>query len=293
MVRIILVAMALSLLLSCNSCTDGGKSTVPDSPSVVGAWAEWSPDGKRIAVCWGGVPTVRDGGLYLIDTAGWVTTELFIDKTGIFSSVAWSVSGEWLLFAYNAQIYRIRANGDSLTQLTFTSRQWDCDWSDSDSLIVYRISIGDSSGIWLMHSDGSQKESLVRYGSYPAFAYGDSILFVEYTDVASKRAHLALLNAPDSSLRTVHSWIVGQPYNLYDHPRVAKTGGNVVLAIDLNVWSLKIDGTHLRQLTFDGGGNPNWSPSGDRVTYFKPTVEGGSLWIMNADGSGKMPVPGW
>lgn len=294
MVRIVLIVMAMGLFLSCNSCSDDGDKVItPDKAKTVSAWAEWSPDGRQIAVCWGGWPTVRGCGVYLIDTAGWVTTELFVDEAALFSSVAWSASGEWLLFAYRAQIYKIKANGDSLTQLTFTSRQWNCDWSDSDSLIVYRISIGDSSGIWLMHSDGSLKEPLVRYGSDPSFALGDSILFIEYTDVPSKRAHLALISIPDSSLRTVHDWVVSQPHNHYDHPRMSKAGDKVVLAIDLNVWSLNIDGTDLTQLTFDGGGSPNWSPTGDRITYFKPAVGGGSLWIMNADGTGKMPVPGW
>jgi len=173
-----LIAVAMSPFLSCNSCSeDGNKGVSPPWPVTdVYAWAEWSPDGSQIAVCWGGIPTAHNRGLYLIDTAGWVTRSILIDNASNFSSISWSPTGKWLLFAKNAQIYKIKPNGDNLTQLTFTSRQWDCDWSDSDTLIVYRISIGDSSGMWVMREDGSQKRSLVRHGSYPAFARDDSIL---------------------------------------------------------------------------------------------------------------------
>lgn len=295
MVRIVLIMMVMGLFLSCNSCSDdGNKGVTPPGPVTdVYAWAEWSPDGQQIAVCWGGLPTAHDRGLYLIDTAGWVTSPLFIENSSNFSSMSWSPTGEWLLFAKSAQIYKIKANGDSLTQLTFTSRQWDCDWSDSDSLIAYRISLGDSGGVWLMHSDGSHKMFLVRHGSYPAFALGDSILFVEYTNVAAKRAHLAMLCVPDSTVKTVHSWTVGQPYHFYYSPRAYRGGDEVVWSIESNIWTINLDGTGLRQLTYDGGRYPNWSPGGDKITYFKPTSEGGSLWIMNADGSGRMPVPGW
>lgn len=54
-----------------------------------------------------------------------------------------------------------------------------------------------------------------------------------------------------------------------------------------NVFTIKPDGTGLRQLTTDGrSGGPRWSPDGTRLAY----VDRGNLWIMNANGSHKTQV---
>ncbi len=294
MLKTLLVAAVLGTLIASYSCNrKPPPDTIPvDMPSVT-MNAAWSPSGEQIAVCWSGRPPRRHG-IYLIDTATWETTELFVvDDFSTFSTVNWSPDGQWLLFSYSAQIYKMKANGESLTQLTFTSRQFHSDWADSDTLIAYRISIGDSSGIWIMREDGRSKRSVVRHGSSPSFAEGDSILFIEYTDSPSKRAHLAMLNIPDSSLRSVYSWTVGRPYDLYSYPRMSSARQEIAWSIDLDVWTMTMDGANLRPLTSGGGENPDWSPDGRKIIYVKPTVEGGSLWIMNSDGSGKTPVPGW
>ncbi len=294
MLKALLVAATLGLLITFCSCDRKSSSyTTPvDMPSVT-MNAAWSPSGEQIAVCWSGRPPRRHG-IYLIDTATWETTELFVvDDFSTFSTVNWSPDGQWLLFSYSAQIYKMKANGESLTQLTFTSRQFHSDWADSDTLIAYRISIGDSSGIWIMREDGRSKRSVVRHGSSPSFAEGDSILFIERTDSPSKRSHLAILNIPDSSLRSVYSWTTGQPYSVYRYPRFSSERKEIVWSIDWNVWTIKTDGSSRRALTSDGGARPDWSPGGQKVVYVKPTVGGGNLWIMNADGSGKTPVPGW
>lgn len=260
----------------------------------VGVNAAWSPSGKQIAVCYSGADITIKHGIYLIDTVSWQTTELFVPGSfSTFSTVNWSPDGEWLLFSYRAQLYKIKPDGDSLTQLTFTSRQFHSDWADSDTLIVYRISIGDSAGVWIMRPDGSQKKRVIRYGSSPSFAGGDSILYIERLDSPTKRSHLAILNIPDSSHRSVHIWTTDKPYAVYRYPQYSGVRREIAWEIDWNVWTIALDGTNHRRLTSTGGARPGWSPDGERIVYTKPTEEGGSLWIMNADGSGRMPVPGW
>lgn len=41
------------------------------------------------------------------------------------------------------------------------------------------------------------------------------------------------------------------------------------------------------------GGGPKWSPDGSKIIYCKPSYEGGTLWIMNPDGTGKTQIEGW
>lgn len=302
MLRGMLILFALFVLGACStemSCSDPGRVTPGPDPAVAKAQAAWSPDGRTIAVAWPGLPTYRRHGIYLINTADWTTDTLLIAQndysTPFFSSPTWSPTGEWLAFAASAQIYKIKANGDSLTltQLTNTSRQWFCDWADSDTLIAYRISLGDSSGIWIMDSDGNNKRLLVRHGSHIDFTLGDSILFIEYVPSNQKYAHIVLINPVDSLCREVYRWEQGKPYHFYDQPKVSPDGQSIVLAIEWNIWTMTIEGKNLRQLTTDRGRYPNWSPDGSKIIYCKPSMEGGTLWIMNADGSEKTQVRGW
>jgi Tol biopolymer transport system component len=287
------------LLAACTgeiSCSDPGRDIIPSDPEVADAQAAWSPDGKTIAVAWAGKPSFRRQGLFLIDTSDWtVDTLLIADEysTPSFSSPSWSATGEWLVFAASAQIHKIKANSDSLTQLTFTSRQWHCDWANSDTLIAYKITIGDSAGLWLMDTEGEGKRVLVRYGGDIDFTIGDSILFVEYVPSDHKFAHIILINPVDSSTREVYRWEQGKPYHFYSDPKASPNGKIIVLSIEGNIWTMTVEGKNLKQLTSDGGGYPNWSPDGSKIVYCKPSLEGGTLWIMNSDGSEKAQVPGW
>jgi TolB protein len=57
-----------------------------------------------------------------------------------------------------------------------------------------------------------------------------------------------------------------------------------------DIYRVNSDGTGLRQLT-DGPGveeHPSWSPDGKRIVY--SDFEKGTLWTMNADGSGKVEL---
>ncbi len=66
------------------------------------------------------------------------------------------------------------------------------------------------------------------------------------------------------------------------------------------IWLMDANGTIIRQITNeqDGACQPDWSPDGARLVYVSPcrqkqdAYEGSSLYIINADGSGKNAVPG-
>ena len=66
------------------------------------------------------------------------------------------------------------------------------------------------------------------------------------------------------------------------------------------VWLMDAGGNIIRQITNEpeGACQPDWSPDGARLVYISPcrqkqdAYEGSSLYIINADGSGKTAVPG-
>jgi len=231
-----------------------------------------------------------------VDTTDWNVDTLQIAgeyQTPFFSSPSWSPDGAWIVFATNAQIFRIKANGDSLTQLTNKDRHWSCDWSDSDSLIVFNTSLGESSGVWLMDPDGENARLLVRYGSHIDFTIGDSVFFIEKVSDNRKLAHMVLIYPVDSTTREVYRWETGNPYSAYYYPEVSPNGEMVALSIDGNIWTLSLEGENMRPLTNHGGQYPSWSPDGKSILYCKPDTNGGELWIMNADGSSQHHLNGW
>jgi Tol biopolymer transport system component len=257
-------------------------------------YVSWSPDGNRLAVSWSRPTEDRALGVYLIDLDTWSTSGPIVSRPGKFGSIRWSPDGEWLLFSMGRQLHKVKTNGDSLTQLTSGDNHYFGDWAPSDTMIAAERHPGDSSGIWLIDVDGSDPRYLVWAGGHPCFDPYDSLLFVSWKRVSDPdTAHIALLCPADSGVRTVYSISPGPPYPTYRYLCVSPVDRRIVLQIDLNIFTLTIDGTELTQLTVDGGHCPTWSPDGSRIAYVKPTLEGGSLWIMNSDGSNKTPVPGW
>jgi serine/threonine protein kinase len=92
-------------------------------------------------------------------------------------------------------------------------------------------------------------------------------------------------------------------------PTVSSTpmGGAVLIAFASNraglpqVYLMNFDGSDQRPLTdeLDGACQPAWSPDGKQLAYISPcvvrnaqdTYEGASIYIVNADGSGKTALP--
>ncbi len=63
--------------------------------------------------------------------------------------------------------------------------------------------------------------------------------------------------------------------------------GRIAFVRGGNIYSIKPAGTGLVKLTTDGrASGPRWSPSGSQIGY----LDGGNLWIMNADGSHKRQI---
>ena len=60
-------------------------------------------------------------------------------------------------------------------------------------------------------------------------------------------------------------------------------GGNI------DVWSIRTDGTDLRRLTDSSGADqsPSWSPDGRRIAFRSDRTGNDEVYVMNADGSGQ------
>ena len=73
-------------------------------------------------------------------------------------------------------------------------------------------------------------------------------------------------------------------------PTPAPTG-QIAYVYDLDVHVINADGTDEKRLTNNNGVEElSWSPDGSRIAFTEESVEGDSLYVMNADGTGRMQV---
>ncbi len=240
--------------------------------------AVWSPDGKTIAFISGGNPETQiPAGLYFVDLDG-RNRRLFFEGAKVYSP-DWSPDGEWIVFSNYALIYKIKVNGDSLTQLIFEGSNHKPDWSPDGEKIVYTRS-EPGTGMWIMDSDGSNKRWIgfmsdpdwspdMRHFSYVGF--GNDIWVADTNGANPER--LTYING-DSR-----------------YPQWSPDGSKIVFgsmkASPPQIFVMNSDGSDLKQLTTTGAEYPTWPHDSKYILYTDVRQQYGRLFIMNADGSDK------
>lgn len=292
---LILFAVLLAVLSSCkeNPVVDddddnGGISIMPVTPAIDDV-PSWSPDGSTIAFYHHGYVYDTDlemevhhpdsMGLWFISPDG-SNKRMFL-KGGDLP--AWNPKGEWLAIRYG-QLHKIKANGDSLTKLTFEGRNFFPAWSPDGQWIAYDRSISDSigeSGVWVMKWDGSGQEKIFG-GAFPSWhPTGNSILVVIGTSPNSIWKRFVRYYPWESTAPETLLAVVGNN-NLY--PKYSPDGCKIAFQSESEIWLMDSAGQDLRQLTQQVGRQPSWSPDGKSIVYVGPEK---TLWIMDADGQNK------
>lgn len=311
-----LAAHALLLAALFVSCDSSTPDLVTSRP-VVGtrgeyAYADWGP-GDVFAVRY--VPRdsarVGESGLYLLsdDQLRLVTLDSEIGPPVTFPQ--WSRDGAWLAFVAGGELYKVRPNGSSLTQLTSGGEsKLEFAWSPAGDYLVYKVIYGwgDNRGLWIVATDGSGARQLRRpapnemcyncpvasegnpYGpGYRWFVHSpdwsSSGSEIVYVGLEHNVGHVRLLAYDTTSAHT--RLLLREPSGLYepkwspDGTAVAVTTGNgggglgIVTATGGNPRWLATHAEH-----------PNWSPDGQDLVYrkndpFSHARGNGDLWIVN------------
>jgi Tol biopolymer transport system component len=288
---VLILPCLLLALLGClgPGCGDDDSDGIVRPPIPVytaKAAPAWSPDRQSIAFAWHGNPILLPRGLYFINPDGSDLRQLFSfgDFVAI-TNVCWAPDSEWLAFTTAGwNVYKIKANGDSLTQLTFTDDTPTCSWSYSDSLIAYyRMHLdSDSTGIWIMSTNGQNKSLIARHASHLDFGLGDS-LFYEIS-IGPDSAKMVYFCMSDSTERVIYKWRRGKPYTCYYDPDVSHDGKTIAFSIDDRIRTISSDGGEIITLTGKEAENPSWSPDDQYIVYCEADSLGGSLRIMDSDG---------
>ena len=246
---------------------------------VIDLGASWSPDGNSMVYRHIPVSAADSFGLYIFDTV--TSMARYLGAAGLLADYPdWSPQGDWIVFESSGQIYKIKTNGDSLTQLTFSGENFFPEWSPDGSKIVYdRID-----SVWMMDANSSNKKSIIR-GRMPSFSPdGSKILF-------SGGIQLHLVDTTGSNEVVLTSLDGGG----IRHPSFSPGGDKIVFQHQLSgerpdTWVINSDGTNLVRLTTDGGYAPSWSPDGSKIIYTNSCQYNGYLWLMNPDGTKKRQI---
>ena len=178
------LAILLALQPGCDDLTVPPLNVnCPDSiPSWPFGDPIWHPGGQVIgfnywpaqeiisfgAPCYGAKVNLEpsdSAGFWLIDADGTNSRRIFPE---MLKMPSWSRDGDWIAFVQESHIYKIRFTGQSfdtssVIQLTAEGGHSFPAWSPNGDWIAWHHNMGaaDSlSGIWIMQSDGSQKQSL-------------------------------------------------------------------------------------------------------------------------------------
>jgi Tol biopolymer transport system component len=278
-----LLTLICTVLLAAAACSED-KTTEPSTlfSSRADFYPAWSPDGDLIAY-------MRDqrvndsnwvGGLYLYDVNS--ETRILLWDNYWASSPTWSPNGQWLAFSDGGQIYKMRVNGDSITQLTSWRSNRFCRWSPTGNLIAYDKT---AVGLWLCSPDSSNHRLLYDHAGR-----------VSWFSDGFRMAALGL----SGELYLIDT--LGERYDQITANGEIKYGlslspneDRIVFTQQLegqrsDLWIIDTDGSNLRRLTTNGGRYPAWSPDGRWIAYTNTEPGNGYLWLMRPDGREKHQI---
>lgn len=225
--------------------------------------------------------------LYLSAGAS-ISNAAFPGRNGVIAFVRGSDSPD---------IYRINVDGSGLRRLASAGRNEHPNWSASGSMITFTSDRDGDYEIYKMRADGSSPDNLtdnigVDWGSTWS-PNGSQIAFygfrVSITHPASVSGIYTML-----SNGTMQRSVISDRFSIYGGLSWSSRSGRIVFHSNreggnYEIYSMDVDGTGLRRLTFndDHDWSPDWSPDGRRIVFESYRDDSnGEIYTMNADGSG-------
>jgi len=275
-----LASLGLCAMVGCMNpfgTNNGGKQPIKDVPMD---WQPaWSPDGSTIAYTHHAVlespeDSSDTSGIYLVGADG--TGNRLLIAGGEFPD--WSPNCSSLVFNLGTQIYRIDTTGTGLTQLTTGEKSPYPDWSPDGSEIAYSVTSGDSEGVWLMESDGSNRRLIRWLGIAPDWSPDASAL--TYEQMVPNHVGPEIYRMTPEGADTTR--LTFTDYGAYS-PAWSPDGMKICFASSGSIQVMDSQGGNPEILSC--GSQPAWSPDGSEIIYCKSSEDEVRLWIIAADGT--------
>lgn len=285
---VLVVGLAALSFSGCRNPAEPPEKPPYDWPRYNYTEPAWSLDGNFIAYEYGGNPYGTDtAGIFIFDLRD--STSRYLISGG---NPDWSPDGEWIVFEGNALIWKIKVNGDSLTQLTFNGRTFFPDWSPDGKKIAYDCTTNPpGTGLWIMNADGTDKKCL-GLGRNPDWS-PDGAKFVYEGGPGSTNAESQIWVADTNGANTRQLTFQAITNR---HPAWSPDGSKIAFSASAEgegprIWIMNTDGSNLKKLTEEGGDRPCWSPDGSKIAYTNTKL--GEIWVMNPDGTEKRKLIGY
>ncbi len=270
------VACGLAVLaVGCQSTT----GPVEIQQSYVHYRAVWSPDGATVAFLANISGTL---GMYAVDSSGSSIRLIYAGDTG---GPTWSPDSRWLAFSRGLVIYKVKADGDSLKQLTSGGSDIRPSWSRDGRMIAFER----SGSTWLYNIANDSVRSLISPGYFPSW-HPNGMEVVLMVPSSTSPVYFFYAVRVDSGL--YRSLILINTNDDLSFASVSPTGQHLIFTLtpynDLaGIWKADLSSGAAVKLTVDGGDFASWSPDGSKIVYTRTQAGDGALWIMNSDGTGK------
>ena len=316
------LVLSLMLLTEIGSgCGESGVDPNPfgyvDRPALRFYELAWGPTGKIIfGHSLPGDTDADSAGYWLMNADGTeIKPFLFYERDGLFYDPDWSPDGQWLALNKDGQIFKMRATGEDLTQLTFGApKKYDPAWSPDGQWIVFYIQDGprDQWGIWKVSATGTGLTRLayqdsVNAGMHPDWSVQGKIVFTGGPDAIHNEPALMIMKDTGGLASILFNpakfgyTSSGGSNAMPSRSQFSPDGTKVVFMTGVTerhlvqVWVVNANGSGTRRLTSDGGVYPTWSPDSQRIAYVKyawlpenSVPPGyGQIWVMDADGRNK------
>lgn len=139
-------------------------------------------------------------GIFIYNMALNTLTPVYIGKVW---ETRWGKKG-WIVFGYNAQLYKIKSDGSQLTQITFSEQNYNPEWDPEGEYIIFR-KIGKAPAYtvstFIIDEDNRLVDSLTGI-SFGSGSWGDNNLIATETGQASREICFLSIN-PLSVLKTL------------------------------------------------------------------------------------------
>jgi TolB protein len=232
-----------------------------------------------------------------------------------------------------SEIFVVNSNGSHLTRLSKPSPQGKCGsggfcdqspaWSPDGRTIAFARGSGpivddfiENFGIYLMHPDGSHVREVTQLASPALGEDTDPQWSPDGRKLVFQRFNVRTATPQDGVALWTVNLATGRerritPYDLRagDTPDWSPDGRHILFhsnvngppEVSANLYTVRSDGSHLRQLTFARGGviqylGSSYSPDGKLITFGRRPATGGTeanaadVFTMRVDGTHERPV---